>query len=197
VAVARRSGRRPADSGTRDLIESAARRQFAANGYDRTSLRSIAAEAEVDPALVSYFFGSKQQLFVAVVGLPFDPDDVVPLVFGGDPGTAGERLARFVVAALDDDDTGDRIVGLVRAAASEPEAAAMVRELVDRRLVGRVAAALGVEDAGVRASLVASQLVGLVVARRIVRIGPLASLPARDVVRAVAPTLQRYLTGPL
>jgi AcrR family transcriptional regulator len=196
--VARRPrGRRPGTSGTRDAIASAASRQFAELGYDRATIRSIADEAGVDPALVSHFFGSKQQLFVAAVGLPFDPAEVLPGLIADDPATAGLRFARFLAGALEERAVRDRLVGLVRAAASEPEASRMVRDLVSTEVMSRLADALGVEDADVRANLVGSQVVGLVMARHIVRVEPLASLPAERVAAAIAPNLQRYLTGPL
>jgi AcrR family transcriptional regulator len=192
-----RSGRRPGASGTRAAILAAARRLFAARGYDRTSLRAVAAEAGVDPALVAHFFGSKQRLFVAVVELPFDPAAVIPAVIGGDPGTAGERFARFVLGLLEEPEARGRITGLVRAAASEPEAAEMLRDLITREVLGRIVAELGSSDADLRASLAGSQVVGLVMARYVVGVEPLASLPAEEVAAAIGPTLQRYLTGPI
>ena len=193
----RRSGRRPGESGTREAIRAAAARQFAELGYDRTSLRSIAREAGVDQKLVAYFFGTKQQLFVEVVRLPFDPAVVVPVVFGGELEGVGERVAQFIVTLLENPEARQPLVGLVRAATSEPEAARMVRELVTRELIGRIAEALGVDDADVRASLVGSQIVGLLMARYIVGLEPLASLPAEQVAAAIAPNLQRYLVEPL
>lgn len=192
-----RSGRRPADSRTREAIGTAARRQFATVGYDRTSLRSIAGEAGVDPALVSYFFRSKQRLFVEVVDLPFDPAQVVPMVFSAGPEAAGERLAQFLLTTLENPEMRERLIGLVRAAASEPEAADMFREVVARRVVGGIVEALDVEQAELRASLIGSQIVGLLMARYIVRVEPLASLPAATVIEAIAPNLQHYLTAPL
>jgi AcrR family transcriptional regulator len=197
AARARPSGRRPGDSGTRAAIRAAASRQFAERGYDRTSLRSIAAEAGVDPALVSHFFGSKQKLFVAVVELPFDPSQVVPVFFGGDRDTVGVRVARFALGVLEDPRARQPMLGLVRAAASEPEAARMVRELMTREVFARIVETLGVDDADVRASLAASQIIGLLMARHVIGIEPLASLPAEQVAAAVAPNLQRYLTGPV
>lgn len=195
--MARRSGRRPGRSGTREAIIAAAERQFAEIGYDRASLRSIAREAGVDPALVVHYFGSKQRLFVEVVELPFDPATMVRDVFGGDPETVGERLAGFLLSVLDDPAARRRIVGLVRAAASEPEAGRMVRELISREVLARVVETLGVDDVAVRADLVGSQIMGLVMARHVIRIEPLASLPAPAIAAAIAPNLQRYLTGPL
>jgi AcrR family transcriptional regulator len=190
-------GRRPGPSGTREAIVVAARRQFAERGYDRTSLRSIAAEAGVDPALVSHFFGSKQLLFVGVVEFPFDPAEVLPRVLGGDPETVGIRLAELIVGMLETPEARARITGVVRAAASEPEAARMVRELLMREVWAPAAALLGVDDAELRMNLVGSQIVGLVMARYIVGAEPLASLPPDELVGAIGPTLQRYLTAPL
>lgn len=195
--MARASGRRPGDSGTREAIREAAGRQFAEMGYDRATMRSIARDAGVDPALVVHFFGTKHRLFADVVELPFDPGEVVPVVFAGPRSGIGQRLADFVVTTLEVPEARRRILGMVRAAASEPEAATMVRELVSREVLARVAAELGVEDAEVRANLVGSQVVGLVMARYVIGLEPLASLPAPAVARAIAPNLQRYLTEPL
>jgi AcrR family transcriptional regulator len=195
--MARRSGRRPGASGTREAIRAAAIRQFAERGYDRTSMRSIALEARVDPALVSHYFGSKQALFVDVVQLPFDPGQVVPLIFAGDREQLGARLAHFIVTALEQPQARLRITGLLRAATSEPQAARMLRELLGREVFDRIAAQLRVDDAQIRANLVGSQIVGLVMARYIVAVEPLASMAPEQVAAAIAPTLQRYLTEPL
>ena len=156
--MARRSGRRPGESGTREAILAAAGRQFAERGYDRTSLRSIAAEAGVDPALVAYFFDSKQQLFVDVTELPFAPEEVVPTVFAGDRARLGQRLATFLLTALAQPEVQRRMTGLVRAAASEPAAAEMVRELISTRVVTPIIEALDVPDAPLRANLLGSQV---------------------------------------
>jgi AcrR family transcriptional regulator len=193
----KRTGRRPGKSRTREAILDAARRQFAELGYDRTTIRSIAAEAGVDAALVLHYFRSKQELFLAVVELPFDPAAALPALLAGDRGKVGERLARIFVAALDDVDARNRWTGMIRAAASEPAAAEMLRELLTKRVFVPLAETLGVEDARLRATLVGSQLVGVVMARHIVRVEPIASLPSDELAQAIAPTLQRYLTGPL
>src|SRR3954471_3796844 len=95
-----RRGRRPGASGTREAIAEAARRCFGEAGYDRASIRAVAEAAGVDPALVMHYFGSKQELFVSVMALPFEPADVLPALARGD--RAGERLARFIVDTLED-----------------------------------------------------------------------------------------------
>jgi AcrR family transcriptional regulator len=190
-------GRRPGPSGTREAIADAARRQFSRLGYSGASLRSIAAEARVDPALIAHFYGSKQRLFVEVVGLPVDPDFLVAQIVNGPRRAIGDRLARTVLGLLEDPETRERITGLVRAAATEPAAAVMVRDLITSQLLGPIARGLGVDCARLRANLAGSQVVGLVMARYVVGVEPLASASAEEVRAAVAPTFQRYLTGRL
>jgi AcrR family transcriptional regulator len=197
VSRRKRTGRRPGKSGTREAILRAARSQFGELGYDRATIRSIAAEAGVDPALVLHFFDSKQRLFLEVVELPFDPAAALPTLLAGDRRKVGERLARLFLAALDDEDARSRWTSMLRAAASEPAAAELLRELLTKRVFVPLAETLGVEDARLRATLVGSQIVGVVMARHIVRVEPLASLPSDELAQAIAPTLQRYLTGPL
>ncbi len=193
----RPSGRRPGDSGTRELIATAARRRFAEQGYDRTSLRSVALEAGVDPALVTHFYGSKQQLFVAVVELPFDPAEVLPGIVAGDRDELGLRVAHFLVGVLESQEGRRRVTGLVRSAASEPEAARLVRELISTRLLVPLAELLGADEAVLRASFAGAQFVGLVMARYVVAVEPLASLPPERIAAVIAPNLQRLLTEPL
>ena len=190
-------GRRPGETKTRDQIAAAARRLFADRGYDRASVRAIAAEAGVDPALVGHFFGSKERLFLAVVELPFRPEEAVGRLTVGDPDEAGTRLAEFVLGILEDPAGRARVTAMVRAAASEPRAAEVLRETITRQVIGPLARALGADDAALRASLAGSQVVGLVMARYVVGVEPLASRPAAEVAAAIAPTLQRYLMGPL
>jgi AcrR family transcriptional regulator len=195
--VARRSGRRPGDSGTREAIREAAARLFAERGYDRTSMRAIAAAAGVDQKLVAHFFGSKQRLFVEVFTPPFDPAVAIPELFAGERAEIGARVANFLLGVLENPEGRRRMTGLIRAAASEPEAARMVRELISREILARIVGALDVEDADIRASLLGSQVVGLAMARYIVAVEPLASMPADAVAAAIAPNLQRYLVEPL
>lgn len=195
--MARRSGRRPGPSGTQEAILAAARRQFAEQGYDRTSMRGIAAQAGVDQALIAHFFGSKQRLFVEVVRLPFDPAQALPALLQGDRETFGDRLARFLVGVLENPQARSRLIGLVRAAASEPEAARMVRDLLMRDVWAPVTEMLDLEEAELRVTLVGSQMLGLIMARHVIKAEPLASLPPAQLAAAIAPTLQRYLFGPL
>jgi AcrR family transcriptional regulator len=193
---AKRSGRRPGPTTTREAIADAARRQFAELGYDRATLRGIAGEAGVDAALVVRFHGSKEALFREVMALPAGVADAIAGLAEGPRETIGRRLAQVVVGMLEDPRSRSVVLGRIRSASSHPDAAALVRETVTRE-VGRLVAAVTDDRPETRAVLVGSQVVGLALARYIVRVEPLASLPAADVVDYVAPVFQHYLVGEL
>ena len=194
---ARRSGRRPGASGTREAILTAAGRQFAEHGYDRASMRAIAAAAGVDQKLIAYFFGSKQGLFVATVGLPFNPTETLPAILAGDRASVGKRLAGLLTQVLEQPELHQRLTAVVRAAATDPATARMMREFLTHELFAPATALLGGDDAILRLNLAGSQIVGLITARYIVGIEPLASVPPARLADMVAATLQRYLNEPL
>jgi len=193
---AKRSGRRPGPTTTREAITDAARRQFAELGYDRATMRGIASEAGVDPALVVRFYGSKDALFREVMALPPAVADRFAAIADGPTETVGRRLAEVVVGMLEDPRSRSIVLGRIRSASSHPDAAALVRETVTRD-VGRFVAAVTEDEPEKRAVLVGSQVVGLALARHVVQVEPLASLPARDVIDYIAPVLQHYLIEPL
>jgi AcrR family transcriptional regulator len=193
----RRPGRPPGPSDTRAAILAAASRRFAEVGYDRASLRAIATDAGVDQKLIAHYFGSKQQLFVSAIGLPIDPGVILPAVLAGGREGLAERLAGALVTVLEQPEVRERLTGIVRGAASSPEMARMMREFLARAVFEPLAASLDVEQPLLRATLVGSQVVGLLMARYVVAVEPLASLPSQALAAAVAPTLERYLVGPL
>ena len=197
MPTARRPGRRPGETRTRDTILAAARTQFADNGFDAASVRAIARDADVDPALVLHYFGSKAALFAAALQLPFDPDEIVERVLEGPRDELGRRLARFFLSIWDVPERREAVMALLRAATTSPDAAAMLRERIGERVLRPVGEHLGVPDAPLRMSLCASHLVGLGMARYIVGVEPLASLDPDVLAELVAPALQRYLTGTL
>jgi AcrR family transcriptional regulator len=193
----RRSGRRPAGSGTREAILDAARAAFTQHGYGGASIRQIAREAGVDPALVHHYFGTKQGVFTEAMHFPFDPAVLVPQVLAGDRAQIGERLIRLFLTIWEDEQARGPIVALIRSAVTNEQAAAMLREFLTEALVTRVARELEVPDAELRPPLVASQLVGLVLIRYIIKLEPLAKADPETLIAAIAPTVQRYLTGDL
>jgi AcrR family transcriptional regulator len=190
-----RTGRRPGVSGTREAILDAARRAFTEHGYQHATIRGVADLAGVDPALVHHYFGTKQDLFVAAVQLPVNPVVQLTAVLAEDPELVGERLIGVFLAVWDHATNTSPLLALVRSAVGDEQAAAMLREFITEEVLGQIAQRLGSPDARLRATLVGSQLIGLIMARYIIKVEPLASAPAAQVAAAVGPTLQRYLTG--
>jgi len=192
---ARRSGRRPGDARTREQILAAAVGSFSGSGYENTTIRGVATSAGVDPALVHYFFGTKDRLFAAAMAVPVSPADLAERVLAGGVDGAGERMVRGFLEVWGSPDSGPPLIALIRGAASHEESARLLREFIGREVLGRVARALDVPDADVRANLCATQLVGLVMLRYVLRVEPIASADPEQLVAWVGPTLQRYLTG--
>jgi AcrR family transcriptional regulator len=192
-----RTGRRPGASGTREAILDAARRAFAELGYQRATIRGVADLAGVDPALVHHYFGTKQALFVAAVQLPVNPVEHLMAVLAEDPAQAGRRMVETFLAVWDHAASQSPLLALVRSAVGDEHAAALLREFITEEVLGQIARRLGSPDARLRATLAGSQIIGLAMARYIVKVEPLASAPPEQVAAAVGPTLQRYLTGDL
>ena len=195
----RRTGRRPGDHAAREDILRAARRAFGERGFAGATIRAIAADAGVDPALVLHYHRTKAELFAAAVRLPLSPSESFAALEPVGRDDLGEAVLRLVLAIWEDPDALDAWLGLIRSATTDDAAAAMLRDLVTNVVVERMGDLLRLDDAAVayRVSLVGSQIVGLGVARHVLRLEPLASASTSDLVAAVAPTLQRYLTGAL
>jgi len=192
-----RTGRRPGEPATRERIAEAARHLFAERGFDRTSVRAVAAEAAVDPALVHHYFGTKQRLFIEAVDFPIDAAAAIGTLSAGDVDDAGERLVRFALRLWDDPVVLPRLLGVLRSAVTDPEAARMLGTLFTRQGPVQLVRALGADQPDLRAELVGTQLVGLAVARHVLRVEPLASADHETIVAAIGPTMQRYLVGDL
>jgi AcrR family transcriptional regulator len=192
-----RTGRRPGPSTTRADILEAARASFAELGYDRTSVRGVAARAGVDPALVHRFYGSKDDLLAAALTVALNPGERIPELMEGDVGALGERVVRYFLSVWEQSPSREVLIGMLRSAATNERAAAQLRQFFGREVLGRIAARLGHEDAELRATLAGSQLLGLAMARYIIRFDPIASAEPQTIVATIAPTLQRYLTEEL
>jgi AcrR family transcriptional regulator len=193
-----RTGRRPGNQDTREAILEAARQAFAEKGFDGASIRYIATGAGVDPALVHHYFGTKDQLFREAMRIPIDPAKLIPQIAAGDVDKIGERLVRTFLTVWDSP-AGAAAAALVRSAVQHEWTARLMREFVVTQILRRAVGHLKLDpaEAPLRVSLVASQMVGLGMARYIIKIEPLASAPPETVVAAIAPTIQRYITGPL
>jgi AcrR family transcriptional regulator len=194
-----RTGRRPGGTSTetREAIVAAAQRLFAERGFENASMRAIAAEAGVDAALITHFYGSKAKLLAAAMDWPFDPDLELPRILRAGTDRAGEGLVALFVRTWDREGSRDPVITLLRAAVNEPTASQLLANFMRTRLFGPLLTQLGSDHPEVRANLVAAQLGGLGLARYILRFEPLASAKPKDVVRWVAPSVQRYLTGSL
>jgi AcrR family transcriptional regulator len=192
-----RTGRRPGEPATRERIAEAARRLFAERGFDRTSMRAVAAAAGVDPALVHHYFGTKQRLFLEAVDFPIDAVRSLELLSVDDVDGVGERLVRFALQLWDDPVVLPRLLGVLRSAVTDAEAARMLAVLFTRQGPVQLVRGLGSDQPDLRAELVGTQLVGLAVARHVLRVEPLASADHETIVAAIGPTMQRYLVGDL
>lgn len=192
-----RRGRRTDGTDTRAEIVVAAGEEFGEKGFHGASLRGIARRAGVDPALVHHYFDGKEDLFVAVVGLPTRPSQVVGRVLAAGREGAAEQLVLTLVSVWGELAARRRLVAVMGALTSSEPTRRTLREFVLAQLLLPVTEGLGVDQPARRASLVASQMVGLGVARYVVAIEPLASASVAEVVADVAPTVDRYLFGPL
>jgi len=193
----RRGGRRPGESSARADILKAAQASFAEHGYDRATIRDIAARAAVDPALVIHYFGSKDALFAKALELPVRPSEVFARGMAAGVEQLGATVVRTFLEAWEPPESRLRLMAMLRSALTNETAMGMIRDLLVREVFGPITQALGVPDGQLRATLVGSQFLGLAVMRYIGHIEPLASASVDELVAAVGPTVQRYLTGDL
>jgi AcrR family transcriptional regulator len=191
TAPARRPGRRPGRSSSRDDILAAARVLFGERGYDKASIRAIAAAAGVDPALVHHFFGAKEELFAAAMEFPVDPETILPLILAGPRSEIGERLVRTFLRFWSDPRLRPQFVGIIRSATTSETGATLLRDFITSQLFARVAAVL--EVPGLNLNAAAAQLVGVVMFRYVLEMEPMASASDDELVALLAPTIQRYL----
>jgi AcrR family transcriptional regulator len=196
-ATNRRPGRPAGSSDTRERILASARELFAQNGIDRTSIRAVAAGAGVDAALVHHYFGTKEQLFAAAIHVPIDPMTILAPMREIPVEELGFKLPS-VLLALWDSELGAGLIAAIRsliAGADVGLARSFVEEVITAEVAARVDNPPGTGT--IRAQFFASQLMGVVMARYIVKVEPFASLPAGQIAATIAPNLQRYLTGEL
>lgn len=189
-------GRRRGNPDTRAVILAAARERFAASGFGGTTIRAVAGAAGVDPALVHHYFGSKDDLFVAALELPVDPRAVMAEQVVGPLEGAGERLLRALLSVWDDAEVQPALLAMVRRLV-EPGGDALFREGFLPVVLLPLGRALGVDAPERRMPLVASQVIGVILLRYVVRAAPLVDWDADRIVATYAPVLDGFLAGPL
>jgi AcrR family transcriptional regulator len=179
----------PRSEPTRRAILGAARAMFAARGYEGTTIRAVAARADVDASMVMRYFQSKAGLFTAAVTMDLQAPDLssVPA------SRRGELLVRHFISRWEDPARDDEMIALIVTAATSETVSAQLQAVLSQ-LISKPIADLGDEQAAERGAFIVAQLLGLALCRYILRLEPLASLPSDDVVAAVAPSVQRYLT---
>jgi len=175
---------------TRAAILTAARERFAADGYERATIRAIAADAAIDPAMVMRYYGNKEKLFAAAAEF----DLKLPSLHGVPPDEVGATLVNHFLTRWEDDET---LVALLRAAATNEVAVERMRGIFADQ-VAPVVAALSPDPAEVpmRAGLLATQALGLALCRYVLRLPPVVALSRAEIVAWLGPTIQRYLTAP-
>lgn len=189
-------GRRPGAPDTRADVLAAARSSFAQQGFRGTTIRAVASAAGVDPALVHHYFGTKDDLFVAAMQLPVDPRAVVAHVIEGPVDEAAERFLTAFLGVWDDPELRPALLAVARGVL-EPGGERLLTEGFLPVVIAPIGAALGLDRPEHRMNLVASQVMGLILMRYVLRAEPLASLSRQAVIATYAPTIQRYLTGEL
>ena len=194
--VERGRGRRPGSPDTRAEVLAAAQKAFGQKGFSGATIRAIAADAGVDPALVHHYFGSKDDLFLASLQIGVDPRAVIRPVLEAGLAGAGERLLRVFLSVWDDPVVRPPLLALARSLVEE-SGQRMLRDGFVGVVLVPAGRALGIDHVEHRMSLVASHVVGLVMGRYVLALEPLASLPGDAVVAAMGPTIQRYLEDPL
>lgn len=191
-------GRRPKGKGDprRDILR-AALQEFARRGYDATTLRAIATEARVDPALVYHYFGDKEGVFTESMRSQMHPPSEEELPSRGTRTLQAERLVALFLERWGGVDEPTPLLALMRSAASDPKAAGLLRRLFADQITPGVAPSLPEDNVELRVALIGSALFGIAFLRQIVRLEPLASAKPKDLGRWVGPALLRYMTEPL
>jgi AcrR family transcriptional regulator len=194
----KRRGRRLGEPVSRDVVLAAAKQRFGTEGYEKTTLRAIAQDAHVDPSMVLYLFGSKEELFRESLRLILDPEVLVAALTGeaDDDPDIGTRMVRTYLRIWETPDTAASMRVMLQSATSNADANDAFRGFMQNYVLTAVSGVLGGgEQARLRAMLGASTLVGTAMLRYIIQVPPLATLSADEVVRLVAPTVTRYLTA--
>lgn len=192
--VNNRRGRPPGGSDARDRLLAAASSQFLSRGYAGATIRSVAAEAGVNPALINYHFGSKEALFTAVLDLVVSPGRVIDHVAAQGPDRFAARLLDTALRLWDTPHVQAQVRAVVVTFHSESSTHALFRDYVENQVITRLADAVGGAGARERASAAAAVMVGAFLTRYVLQIQPLAGMRRSEAVRHLTPALQSSLT---
>lgn len=186
------SGRRPAGSHAKENILRAAGDLFAHQGYDRTSLRQIASQAKVDPSLILHYFESKKKLFVTSMAPLMEGPRQLPEALQGDIESAGERLATIFVRLISDSETQKLMLGMFRSVSSDNGSADALRQFVEDTIMRVIEEYLPGPNRQLQANILGGQLIGIFVARCVVKLEPIASIDDDQLIKYLAPRLQSH-----
>lgn len=173
---------------TKAVILAAARDRFARSGFERATIRAIAADAGIDPSMVMRYFGNKNQLFAAAA----DFDLQIPDLSGVDRSEVGAGLVAHFMNRWERDEA---LIVLLRSSATNNDAAQRMTEIFTRQLLPAVAE-INPDDPERRAALIATQTLGLALCRYVLQLPPIVAMTHEEIVAAVGPTVQRYLDAP-
>ena len=186
------TGRRQGESKAKEDIILAALNLFALSGYEKATIRSIAKEAKVDPALINHYFKSKQELFIESMLPLFDGPKLLQKALDGPDDEIGLRLSRLFIFLISNERTKSLIIGIIRSSTTDEQAAKMMNIFITENVASIVKQKIKGNDASVISNLIGSQFVGIVLAREIIKVEPLASLSEDDLMKYLAPKLQIY-----
>ncbi|MFJ7146987.1 TetR family transcriptional regulator [Streptomyces sp. NPDC100445] len=193
-----RRGRRPGRPDTRRNILAVARRRFMQDGYRAVTMRSIAAEADVDLALLSYYFGSKRGLFGAALALSANPAELLAqLLREGARDTFPERVLQQVMAAWEEPESATALLAMLKGAVHDEAVTSLVKEALEGEIVARLAELVGGANAGKHAAAFSSVLAGLIITRYVLRLEPVASMSRDEVIRTFGPQLRLAIGMPI
>lgn len=193
-APAPRRGRRPGSSTTRQAILDAARVRFAADGFTATTIRRVATDAGVDASLVMQFFGSKDELFAAVMSVPPEALARFSAAFEGPGEGLGERVVHAFLDVWEGDaQSSAPLMAMLRGAIVNDRASSQLREFIESRLLVEAIVSRDADDASLRAGIVSTMLVGLVVGRDVVGVPTLAGADHETLIALVGPAVQTVL----
>lgn len=176
-------------------IMNAARQAFAAKGYANTTMKSVAGLAGVAPTVVKSLYDNKAELFAAAMRLPFDPSTAIPGLIGPGLDGLGERLVRFMMTMMSDDDVRDELTDIAQSGQQITAAAnaSALAEFLQTTVIDAAVASVGIPDARLRTSMILSELAGLAAVRYVVKVEPLSSMSEDEVVALYAPRVQQLL----